>query len=87
MTDQRKPVGETVEKCNHKWIFQETQQKRHTTNNNGHYTAHFERVDVYYCEKCLEIKNIEQGASVSLPYGGIHNVLYYAPVWYNRNTG
>ena len=71
-----------ADNCNHKWVFQETQKKTYTTSNSGNYTAHYHRVDVYYCEKCLEIKKIEQKECVSLPFGGIHNVSKYAPVWY-----
>ena len=69
--------------CEHKWIFQETQKKMDvTTSRGGHDTAHYHRVDVYYCEKCLKIKKIEQKEDVSLPFGGIHNLSKYAPVWY-----
>ena len=72
---------EECKRCEHKWIFQETQKKR-SISGCEHHTAHFHRVDVYYCENCCEIKKIEQKARVSLPFGGIHNPDEYAPVWY-----
>ena len=67
--------------CEHKWIFQETQHKT-TVSGYEHYTAHYHRIDVYFCEKCCEIKTVEQKESVSLPFGGIRHVLKYVPIWY-----
>lgn len=72
-----------MEECKHKWVFQETQKKTTTTKDSqGYYTAHYHRVDVYYCEHCCEIKKTEQKESVSLPFGGIHHTDDFAPVWY-----
>ena len=71
-----------MEECKHKWVFQETQRKMQTTGDNGHYTAHFHRVDVYYCEHCCEIKKLEQKESVRLPFGGIRKPEASAPIWY-----
>ena len=67
--------------CEHKWVFQETQQKT-TVSGYEHYTAHYHRIDVYFCEKCCEIKKIEQKESVNLPFGGTHRLQIYAPIWY-----
>ena len=67
--------------CKHKWIFQETQKKR-STSGYEQCTAHFHRVDVYYCENCCEIKELEKKESVSLPFGGSRHVEDFAPVWY-----
>ena len=67
--------------CKHKWVFQETQQKT-TVSGYEHYTAHYHRIDVYFCEKCCEIKKIEQKEAVSLPFGGTHRIQQYAPIWY-----
>ena len=81
--EQMERFGDNKTKqCEHKWVFQETQKKTTTTNNNGDYTAHYHRVDVYYCEYCCEIKKIEQKESVSLPFGGIRNPDRFAPFWY-----
>lgn len=38
-----------MDNCKHKWVFQETQKKRKLENDSGTYTAHFHRIDVYYC--------------------------------------
>jgi hypothetical protein len=70
-----------IDGCIHEWVFQETKKKTHITGYQNK-TAHFHRIDVYYCKKCCEIKEIETHASVNLPFGGIHNVQKYAPVWY-----
>lgn len=69
-------------KCEHKWVFQETQKKTTLTNSKGHYTAHYHRIDLYYCERCCELKKKEQHADVNLPFGGSHHPEKYAPVWY-----
>lgn len=52
-----------MDNCEHKWVFQETQQKT-TVSGYEHYTAHYHRIDVCFCEKCCEIKKIEQKESV-----------------------
>ena len=72
----------TANKCNHQWVFQEDKKKTTVSYNNGYYTAHFHRVDVYYCENCCEIKELERKESVSLPFGGSRHVDDFAPVWY-----
>lgn len=74
-------TSNTTDSCEHKWVFQETKKKTHVTGYQNK-TAHFHRTDVYYCEKCCEIKEIENRGSVNLPFGGIHNVQKYAPDWY-----
>ena len=68
-------------RCEHKWVFQETNKKTHITGYQNK-TAHFHRIDVYYCEKCCEIKEVEKRESVNLPFGGIHIVQKYTPDWY-----
>lgn len=68
--------------CRHEWFFQETQRKCRTSNYGSGYTAHFERVDLYYCKHCCETMKKEQKSSVILPFGGIHHPENYAPVWY-----
>ena len=70
-----------MNECEHKWVFQETKKKTSIRYQNG-YTAHFDRTDIYYCEKCCEIKKIEKGEYVDLPFGGIHHVKDFAPSWY-----
>lgn len=75
-------LQEVMNECKHKWIFQETKKKTTISCNNGHYTARFHRIDVYYCENCCEIKNIEKKESVSLPFGGSRHADDFAPIWY-----
>ena len=70
-----------METCNHEWIFQESQHKT-SVSGYEHNTAHYHRIDVYYCKKCCKIKEIEKKESVSLPFGGIRNLPKYAPIWY-----
>ena len=38
--------------CEHKWVFQESSYSR----SSGGYNDTFDRIDSYYCEKCLELK-------------------------------
>ena len=72
-----------MSECKHKWVFQEKQRKTNCTyESNGDWTAHFHKIDVYYCEHCCEIKQIEKKESVSLPFGGIEHVEDFAPIWY-----
>ncbi len=71
-----------MDNCKHKWVFQETQKKRKLENDSGTYTAHFHRIDVYYCEKCCKVKKAEQKESVKLPFGGTCHLSTYAPIWY-----
>ena len=70
-----------MNECEHKWVFQETKKKTSIRYQNG-YTAYFDKTDIYYCEKCCEIKKIEKGEYVDLPFGGIHHVKDFAPSWY-----
>jgi hypothetical protein len=55
--------------CKHKWVFQSSEYKfsRGTYNNN------YYRLDTYYCEKCLEVKEIEAKSECDR----------YAPYWYH----
>ena len=52
--------------CEHKWVFQESSYKHSFGNCNDV----FERIDTYYCEKCLEQKEIiaKQESARSSPY-------------------
>lgn len=70
-----------MSKCEHKWVHQEKQLKT-TVTGYENYTAHYHRIDKYFCEKCCEIKSVEQKESVNLPFGGIRNLPKYAPIWY-----
>jgi hypothetical protein len=70
-----------MEGCRHNWIFQEA-YKNCNISGYEHHTAHFKRVDRYYCSNCCEVNEIEKKESVSLPFGGIRKVLNFAPVWY-----
>lgn len=45
--------------CEHKWALQETKRKTSVSYVNG-YTAYFYKTDIYYCEKCCEIKEIKK---------------------------
>ncbi|NFI05962.1 beta-glucosidase [Clostridium botulinum] len=40
--------------CEHKWIFQESYYKHEF----GNFNDLYERIDTYFCEKCLEQKEI-----------------------------
>lgn len=72
-----------MSECKHKWVFKETQRKTSTTcGKGGYWTANFHRIDVYYCENCCEIKEVEKNQSVRLPFGGINHVSDFAPIWY-----
>jgi hypothetical protein len=42
------------EPCEHKWIFQES----HYSKEWGSYQNEYKKMDIYYCEKCLERKEI-----------------------------
>ena len=70
-----------MKNCEHKWTYQETQKKVDVTGYEN-YTAHYHRIDVYYCEKCCEVKTREQKEEVRLPFGGIHHLGSHAPIWY-----
>ena len=48
-----------MNECEHKWVFQETKKKTIIRYQNG-YTAYFDRTDIYYCEKCCEIKKLKK---------------------------
>lgn len=72
-----------MSECKHKWIFQETKRKTSTTyDRGGYWTAIFHRVDIYFCERCCEIREVEKKQDVKLPFGGIRHVSDFAPIWY-----
>lgn len=72
-----------MNECKHKWIFQDTEKTVNVEKDKwGDYIAYFYRWDIYYCENCCEIKEIERKERVDLPFGGIHHVDSFAPVWY-----
>ena len=70
-----------MDECKHKWIYQEKQLKTNVTGYEN-YTAHYHRVDLYFCENCCEIKKVEEKQNVDLPFGGVRNLPAYAPIWY-----
>ena len=70
-----------MDDCKHNWVFQE-KSKTYRISGYEHYTAHFKRVDRYYCSNCCAIKEMEKQESIDLPFGGIRKVLKFAPVWY-----
>jgi hypothetical protein len=41
--------------CEHKWVYQGSD---YYYSLNGVYNGTFKKIDTYYCEKCLEIKEI-----------------------------
>ena len=75
-------LQKSTNKCQHKWVFQEAKKKTTLSSNNGNWVAHFHRIDVYYCENCCEIKNIEKKESIRLPFGGSRHAEDFAPIWY-----
>lgn len=56
--------------CEHKWNFQGSDYKR----TNGTYNDTFTKIDIYYCEKCLERKEIIAK----------HESSRYEPYWYGN---
>ena len=41
--------------CEHKWVFQGSDYEKRERNR---YENIYKKIDTYYCEKCLEIKEI-----------------------------
>lgn len=61
-------MGKIVpKKCEHKWIHQSSHYQRES---NG-YNDHFKKLDIYYCEKCLEQKEVTK-----------EEYAREAPLWY-----
>lgn len=83
-TKSRKENDEMCEENNHEWVFQEKQLQATTSYYGDGYKAHFTRRDCFYCKKCLEETYKEKKQTVILPFGGIHHVLSYAPIWYKK---
>nr|WP_295681194.1 hypothetical protein [uncultured Lachnoclostridium sp.] len=75
------PSSGSSNQCDHNWVFQET-TRNYKISGYQNYTAIFHRIDRYYCQKCCEIKEIEKKEAVSLPFGGVHYPVRYAPTWY-----
>lgn len=52
--------------CEHKWVYQVSDYKFES----GRHNNTFMRIDTYYCEKCLEIKDVitKQEDSYIKPY-------------------
>lgn len=49
------PHGKSCVQCNHKWVFQDSiYYCQYSCYGNSEY----KRIDTYYCEKCLEQKEI-----------------------------
>lgn len=47
---------QSTEQCNHSWQHQETIKKT----NSGDYNIEYIRIDRYYCQNCLEIKDLKK---------------------------
>ena len=41
--------------CEHKWVFQRSDFQR---DKRSQYKDFFKRIDTYYCEKCLEVREV-----------------------------
>jgi len=54
-TTAPKPKPPSKQPCKHKWVFQ-TSDYKFTYNTYGN--SEYERIDTYYCENCLEQKEI-----------------------------
>jgi len=53
-----------IEMCEHKWVLLEVIRKTGW----GSYNTEYIRIDRFYCEKCLEQKNVEKrGYSREVP--------------------
>ena len=52
---QAKP---SLHSCNHRFIHLETKKIDEIVidEQNNHYYTHYKRIDIFYCEKCLEYK-------------------------------
>ena len=79
--DNYNPPSQESGNCNHSWVFQET-YKTYKVSGCENYSTTFIRVDRYYCTNCCEINEITKQESVNLPFGGVRNILSFAPVWY-----
>lgn len=55
LTESVKPSPPSKQPCEHKWVHQITDYLIETEN---YYSKRFKRIDTYYCEKCLEIKEV-----------------------------
>ncbi len=42
-------------KCKHKWVFQGSNCRKRQQ---GHLTYEVSRIDTYFCENCLELKEV-----------------------------
>lgn len=49
------PQGGSSVKCNHKWAFQRSD---YDYRYNAYGNSEYKRYDTYYCEKCLEVKEV-----------------------------
>ena len=45
-----------AEPCEHKWVWRNASKRN---DRGGGYNTHFIRVDYYFCEKCLEQKEVK----------------------------
>ena len=61
-------------------ISRNTKKVEITPTRYGYKDALFRRIDVYYCEKCCEIKKVEQTEKVFRTSG--INMEKDAPIWY-----
>ena len=59
-----------MENCNHKWVYQETIKSKEE----DYHCRTYKKVDIYFCEKCLQITEKVKSESVGR-YGS-------TPDWY-----
>ena len=66
------PKPPVKQPCEHKWIFQRSDFSQERA---GYSNYHFKRIDTYFCEKCLEVKEI---------IGKEESYLEKKPYWFER---
>lgn len=57
LQDGRVVANAYLAACDHKFVFLRSAKR---TGNAGHYNTHFIRVDAFFCERCLECKEIRK---------------------------
>jgi hypothetical protein len=59
MPECKPPCTGSSIQCGHRWIYQES----HYNYESGSYNTTYNKLDVYYCEKCLEKKEFLKSES------------------------
>lgn len=54
-TTAQKPESPPKQPCSHKWVYQGSDYLKRER---SYYVYNYQRIDTYYCEKCLEIKEV-----------------------------